>query len=685
MPVNTITKRNRHPAAAVAWFTVLVLATTLSVVAEDSPVTTAPLRLRLEPAQNSAWPADVGTVDISPCLNQPGALGVFTAGGKPVASHTYWSANGEPTCINFDTSGGDRSYVICFAANLPTAPGGWTPKAGVLVETRPCTRQPVKTFPEITQVLNTAGPAHGRNYFPDIFLGMNPFGPSAFYIASFTGWLRLAEPGNYRFATVSTDASWLQIDGQTVAEWLGEHAYHGGRRGEHSGSVQLRAGLHRLEYTQIQFDGEAAAEAAWQPPGASHFEVIPATAFAPVARFRVASFVSAVAPEPLYFEWHTVGHCALEDAMAVRVRLRVVDDSQHRSYRWRFDDGTEARGLTVEHFFPQPGLRNFTLEAWDHDRRAATNTVRLRVAPNWLQHDWWRDDIFNDAKSDFLHRDLNQTPAHDLAAMITLADRADDHELLAHAGEAMVRRADEFNSPPDGVTIYKLGTAFQHQGDAGDALAEKSFRLALAPTRVSSYIADKVKLRLADLLLHWSGQFDEAEKLLGGIAGNNLSGDERRLERLLQGDLLLARGKVEEARKQYLAVGGRLDPKTAATASAARLESASILLEHGEHEDAQEALDRLAFELPTERLSLDAGLLTLRLALARKEFQRAFTGSQLLSPVAETEPRLSEVLYDRVESALALGKTEEARHALTRLLKDFPYSEAAAEAKSKWP
>ena len=50
MPVNTITKRNRHPAAAVAWFTVLVLATTLSVVAEDSPVTTAPLRLRLEPA-----------------------------------------------------------------------------------------------------------------------------------------------------------------------------------------------------------------------------------------------------------------------------------------------------------------------------------------------------------------------------------------------------------------------------------------------------------------------------------------------------------------------------------------------------------------------------------------------------------------------------------------------------------
>jgi TolA-binding protein len=109
------------------------------------------------------------------------------------------------------------------------------------------------------------------------------------------------------------------------------------------------------------------------------------------------------------------------------------------------------------------------------------------------------------------------------------------------------------------------------------------------------------------------------------------------------------------------------------------------LLEHAQCEDAQEALDRLAFELPTERLSLDAGLFILRLALERKEFQRAFTGCQHLLPVAENEPRLSEVLYDRVEAGLALGKTEEARRALTRLLKDFPYSESADKAKARWP
>ena len=192
-------------------FAALMLAATISAVAGDSPVQTAPLRLRLEPVQNSAWLwlADVGAVEISPCWNAPGPFGVFTAAGKPVAFHTYWSAGGEPTGLSFDMSSASTTYYLCFATNLPAMPGGWSPKAGVLVETRACTQQPVNTFPEISRLLDTAGPPQGRDYFPDIFLGMNPFGPSSFYVAAFSGWLRLANPGNYRFATVS--------DGRLVA------------------------------------------------------------------------------------------------------------------------------------------------------------------------------------------------------------------------------------------------------------------------------------------------------------------------------------------------------------------------------------------------------------------------------------------------------------------------------------
>ena len=102
-------KPRRQPAVMLIWLAGLLLTASLFANAEDSPVRTAPLRLRIELAPNSTWPAPVGTVEIAPCLNLPGAFGVFTAAGKPVAFQTYWSATGEPTRIRFDTSSGAKN------------------------------------------------------------------------------------------------------------------------------------------------------------------------------------------------------------------------------------------------------------------------------------------------------------------------------------------------------------------------------------------------------------------------------------------------------------------------------------------------------------------------------------------------------------------------------------------------
>jgi hypothetical protein len=668
------------------WFAaVLLVAGGASGFSQDSPVNTAPYRLRIETAPNTAWPASVGMVEVTPFLEPPGPFGVFNEAGKPVPFQSFWSAGGEPTALRFDTASGERTYYVCFGANLPEAAGGWKPQAGVFLETRGCTEQRVNSFSDINQMFAAAGPAQGRGYVPDIFLGMNPFGPSEFYTAIFNGWFEAPTAGRYGFATVSAGASYLQVDGQTVAEWLGTHSPQGGRRGQHGGEIQLRAGLHHLEYVQVQFGGEAAAEAAWKPPHEDHFVLLPASAFTPVARFRAANFACRTSSEPVYFEWHTMDHSALEDAMVVRVRFRALDNGQHREYRWRFDDGSEGAGQNLQHIFPQPGSRLVRVEAWEHGRLVATNSLRIRVAPNWLQRDWWREDIFNEARDDFLHRDLDRTPARDLTAMLTLADRADDRELPTHVGEAMIKRAGEFATHGDGIMFYKLGVAFEHQGDTGDSLAEKCFRLALTPERSLMAVADKVKLRLADLLIHCSGGLDEAGKLLGEIHGSNLTGDERRLLKLVQGDLWLARGKPEEARSQYVAAGMLGAGGNAEVTRAARLESANILLEHDQLEDAQRVLNQALFELPLERMSPGSGLLEIELAMKQKEFQRAYTTCHRLLPVAEGDPRQSQILYALIESSQALGKTDEARAALTKLLKEFPYSESAAKAKEQGP
>jgi tetratricopeptide (TPR) repeat protein len=657
-----------------------------TVVVAQNPAATATARLRIEKIAQTDWPAKVGVADIAPCMGSESRFGVFQSDGKPVAFQTLWSAPGEATRICFDTSSGSTAYEVCFGADLPGASGIWKPEAGVLLETRPCRNDlPINTAAEVTRVLSSAGTPLGRDYVPDVFLGANPFGPSTYYAALFNGWFTAPTAGQYTFATASDDASILEVDSRNVAAWLGVHGAGGGTHGEHQGTITLSAGLHRLSYVQVQLDGPSAAVAGWKPPGRDHVELMPASAFAPLARFRAEHFeCAASSPERLYFEWHAVDQCALGGEMLVRAQFRVVDNGRGRSYRWRFDDGTEDAGANPRHFFPQPGLRQVTLEAWQKGVLAATNALRLRINPQWQQRDSWRDDVFEQAKSDFLRRDLARMPARDLIAVLEFADRADDAELLMGMGEGLMRRQEEFDGAAYAQTFYRVGEVFEHRGDSGDAQAGRAFRLALAPQRAVPAVSDRARVHLAALLIHCTGDLDEAGKVLGAISGGLLSKEEKRLWRLLEGDLLLARGKKEEARKEYAAAGETQADRQFNAERAARLEGAANLLEYGHLEEAQAALDRLELEMPLERMSLDTGLLALNLELGRKEFQRAFTDGQTLLAVAGDDPRQSDVLYTLVQTGLALGKKEQAQRAMGRLLKDFPYSEATAKAKDRW-
>ena len=77
-------------------------------------------------------------------------------------------------------------------------------------------------------------------------------------------------------------------------------------------------------------------------------------------------------------------------------------------------------------------------------------------------------------------------------------------------------------------------------------------------------------------------------------------------------------------------------------------------------------------------------MLRLKLNLKRREFNRAFQLGHALANAADGDPQKAEVLDAMIESGLALGKSGEAREALRELLKSFPFSEAAANAKERW-
>jgi hypothetical protein len=206
-------------------------------------------RLRIEKIPDSPWPTSVGVVEFWPSITCGGTFNVSTAEGKPVHFQTVWVAVVQPTLIRFDTSSGATSYDINFETNAAAPPGAWTPQGGVLLETRGGRPQPVDTLEQVTRLLANAE-AQGRSFVPQVFQGVNPHGPSADYVALFDGWFNVSRDGTYEFATISSGASSLQVDGRKIADWLGRHDPHGGRRGERSGRIALKTGAHRLEISE---------------------------------------------------------------------------------------------------------------------------------------------------------------------------------------------------------------------------------------------------------------------------------------------------------------------------------------------------------------------------------------------------------------------------------------------------
>jgi len=87
-----------------------------------------------------------------------------------------------------------------------------------------------------------------------------------------TGVIRIAKAGQYRFFTISDDGSRLFIDGKLVVDNGGLHAAE-----EKDGTIELKEGDHELKLEFFENEGEAVCKLYWQPPGVADKELVPAS------------------------------------------------------------------------------------------------------------------------------------------------------------------------------------------------------------------------------------------------------------------------------------------------------------------------------------------------------------------------------------------------------------------------
>jgi len=680
------------------------------VVPPDWPVTSAPARFVIEPDQGGPPPL-VSWVSLH--LPDPKwatmPIRVFTDTGTAVGSDLFWTAPGEPATFLFDSSSGAKRYKVYVGSNWPAVhlPDG---KAGVRLECRVGDGKTIDHLPDMLQAWNQSGTVLGGAIVTGIFEGGNRFGPQGNLLEHFQGWFDAAAPEHLELAVISTDATFVLVDGKEVVEWPGLHHFGPGLGGQHQGAVDLPAGLHVLDYYNAYVKKEEG-----RPPilcclaakgGAlENWTMLTSNIsfFRPVTHDHVVSYelqanspgASAPGAAPaLAIDWvnkeQSVIHPDLPDIGLISMQLTCLAPFTG-TLTWTFDDGLTAQGQSVNHLFPRPGMRAVHLSLKDGEKQVAALSQTISVHPNWTQLTTFPPQLIPAHQADILGRDLAALSASDLAGCVAGFGVFKNSEGLLKILPvvcAKIKEIDEADLP-----YVKDAALFLAREDRAHFAEESQLLRALidrcAPDKPSPQlvtVASECRLALAQLILKTSDHTDEVRSLIDAINVPALSGDEPRALNILRADLALAAGDVAGAKKQYETLTGEPSGPDARSSirRTAKIGQARAFLDRKDFEAAENSLNEVAWQAPIEKMAPDWALTRLRLYQEQNLLGVAYLWAKRLLPVVAESGR-SELLFRLTDLALAQGDSDLARKTLSELLKKHPYSQEAAQAKGKWP
>jgi hypothetical protein len=668
------------------------------------PVTSAPARFTIEAD-------DAGKSDriswVSLCLPDPKwatmPIRIFTDAGVAVGSDLLWTASGEPTTLLFDSSSGAKRYHVYVGSNWPAMhlPDA---KAGVTLESRAGDGKTIDHLADMFQAWNQSATVNGRAIVPGIFEGGNRFGPQGNILEHFQGWFEVAAPEHLELAAISTDASFVLVDGKEVTEWPGRHDFRPGLGGQYQGAIDLPAGFHLLDYYNAYVSANEGRPLlcclAVNTGAAEDWRMLTPTSgfFPPTNRAQVVDYEtqagSAVGAPAFAVDWSIAGQSVIAPdvpAIGLIALQLTARPSTTGTVTWTFDDGSKATGQSVSHLFPRPGMRLVQISVGDAEKNIGSASQTISVHPNWMLLTTTPPQLDPAHQADILSRDPATLSASDLASCVAVFGVFKNTEGLLKMNPALCAKMKEIDDADlpyvKDAALFFARADWSHSAEATQLLNAVVDRCAQGqPSPQSIALGSEARLGLAQLVLKTTNRTNDVRALLDAISIPALSSDEHRALDIQRANLALATGDVAGAKKQYETLTG--EPTGADARSSirrtAKISQARTFLDRKDFEAAEDALDEVAWQAPIEKMAPDWALTRLRLFQAENLPVPAYLWAKRLLPVL-TESGRSELLFRLTDLAFAQGDNDLAGKTLSELLKKHPYSPEAAQAKEKWP
>ena len=603
----------------------------------------------------------------------------------PVPCKLLSRGPGDLMRIAFQGAKNTAHYEVYYGGDSLADPAPWTADNGLLLDVRRFVDCDLNDPKSVLAAWNRASPL-GSDYVPNVFQGFLPFADQGTpALARFTGRLQISKPGEYRFYTSSYDASWLQIDGETVVAWPGRHGHEG--EGRHFGDRQLTAGNHAFEYLYASSGAGYVAVAAWKPPGEERIVPIPPEVF--------GDFHRATATRPQLrnggmlpdLQFEIVAETPIGPERPPLIRVKFTTANSDNVHKWDFGDGQAATGKEGQHIFLLPGeylVRCKPSKGRAFESRIQIHPPRPPIAPKDPPED------IADWAAELREYDVRKMTAPTLLQLVNLFAELEDFERAGRMGIEGLRQRSRGAPPlePQATALFCLELAHLLDSPLNrlkDALAVCKEGLDLNPTGEPQL---KLLLVAIDLALKLD-QPEEGDRFLVAAKSQLTESTPPALRsRLLQlqGDLFRRKGDRDHALTSYHeasqhAVSNDWDARQRVVFPGAYSRSIEEYLRANDLALATKTLNRWSAELPLSHLDGYYTLLKGNCYLAYDQPREAALEATDLLQIAEDDPYADRLLLLIAEAQFRLHDTAAANSILERLLREYPGSPHVSTAK----
>ena len=605
---------------------------------------------------------------------------VITSGRKEVACRILMVGPGDQIRVAFAIRPTvTKYYVYCDNPKAPERKKNLEIRRGVLLSTWKYAGGGTGNLAQISKVFKQAKELTGRDFRDRIFLGHNPFGPRQRIASTFVGYLMCPQPGRYVFCTSSRNSSFLLINDELVVD---NHGWHGPQRDiRMRGTIDLKAGLHKLTFYHVSGSGDPIAVAAWRPPGQKRVQVIPPAAFAPVVRARPGTLEELNKVSVDFLPVHA-GETFMKNRYYQRYTFKARANQPRRvkELHWDFGDGQTSNERDVSHVYLRAGMYTVTLTG-----TTTAGTIkrrnRIRVSRPWDRVIQQRLDKVRKHAHIVNDYDFTKLEPFALAEAVYLFQRTGYRDALLSAGQAFVDRSKApGRTAASALPIYADAlVATGRPGHAAKALV-KGAKMSEDPAAATLLLT-----RAGQIVLTHTTDDKLAETLFQRVIsqyGSVTAAQAMRDARIGLGDVWRIRGDYTKAREAYEIAGTR-SSRRAGGIVLARGDLARHVEDYVRSRNlsaASEKLDEWADRFPTDKLAGYWSFLRVKMLMERKDYPAVIKEATVLARVNPTSHYVPQLLMLAAKAHRQAGQGQQAVAALKRLIAEYPESSLAAEA-----